>query len=197
MKIPPPPPQLNILYQSGNASTPVSTPKPSISSPDQSTTAQTPPNIHSFAVNTPSSSSELAQPQTQPQPQVHPTQISVDPNTETLLVDKSDDAWALILSQRLNNSQSFTTYTPALANGYLICRYGTSDTDWMASLMVNLIYTQTRIPHNILLKDLLSIYRDMASLTRTRGVAYSRRNHAIPWHISTAVTGQELLGCIL
>ncbi|KAM5450724.1 mediator of RNA polymerase II transcription subunit 13 [Microsporum audouinii] len=123
MKIPPPPPQLNILYQSGNASTPVSTPKPSISSPDQSTTAQTPPNIHGFAINTPSSSSELAQPQTQPQSQVHPTQISVDPNTETLLVDKSDDAWALILSQRLNNSQSFTTYTPALANGYLICRY--------------------------------------------------------------------------
>ncbi|GBF65681.1 mediator of RNA polymerase II transcription subunit 13 [Trichophyton mentagrophytes] len=151
LKLPPPPPQLNALYQSGNASTPVSTPKPSISSPDPSTSAPTPPNIS----NTPNFSSELSQPQAQSHFQVHPTQISVETNTETLLVDKSDDSWALVLSQRLNNSHSFTNYKPALANGYLIHRSGTSDTDWKASLMVNLIHLQSRIPPSIVLKDLL------------------------------------------
>ncbi|EFR04962.1 hypothetical protein MGYG_07965 [Nannizzia gypsea CBS 118893] len=193
MKLPPPPPQLNALYQSGNASTPVSTPKPSISSPDPSTSASTPPNISS----TPNLSSEPALSQTQTNVQVHPTQVPVESNTETLLVDKSDDSWALILSQRLNNSHSFTNYNPALANGYLIHRSGTSDNDWKASLMVNLIHVQTRIPPSIILKDLLSIYRDMASLTRARGLICSRENHGLPWHISTAIRGQELLGCIL
>ncbi|EFE42950.1 conserved hypothetical protein [Trichophyton verrucosum HKI 0517] len=151
LKLPPPPPQLNALYQSGNMSTPVSTPKPSISSPDPSASAPTPPNI----ANTPNFSSEPSQPQAQSHFQVHPTQIPVETNTETLLVDKSDDSWALVLSQRLNNSHSFTNYKPALANGYLIHRSGTSDTDWKASLMVNLIHLQSRIPPSIVLKDLL------------------------------------------
>ncbi|KAF3492331.1 uncharacterized protein GIQ15_01848 [Arthroderma uncinatum] len=121
LKIPPPPPQLNTLYQSGNASTPVSTPKPNISSPDPSTNAPTPPQISTFTAHTPSSSSEPSQPQSLSQSQQ--TQIPVDTNAETVLIDKSDEAWALVLSHRLNNSQSFTTYKPALANGYLILEF--------------------------------------------------------------------------
>ncbi|KAK2831991.1 hypothetical protein FQN49_006964 [Arthroderma sp. PD_2] len=127
LKLPPPPPQLNTLYQSGSTITPVSTPKPGMSSPDPSTTAPTPPHTSNFGAHTPSSS-DPTQSQSQPaQSQSQQTQLPVDPNAETVLIDKSDEAWALVLSHCLNNSHSFTTYQPALANGYLIRRCDTTE----------------------------------------------------------------------
>lgn len=112
------------------------------------------------------------------------------------MIDKSDETWAVTLPHRLNNSNSLGTYRPAMASGYLIRRRGTSDTDGLASLGVNLIHSQSRLPGDMLLKDVLRMYRDLAALGRTRGIIHSQGDYSLPWHIATAVKSQEVLSYI-
>lgn len=177
-----------------STTTPVSTPRPSAPSPDPSGSAPTPPTVTSSAPNAPTPRDEQQQ---QPYPQQLVQQPSVDSDTDTILIDKSDESWALILSHRLNNSPSLTTYSPALASGYLIRRSGTSDTDGLASMSVNIIHSHVRRLADVLLKDILRMYRDLATLARARGIAHVQGNYSLPWHIATAVKGQEILSHVL
>lgn len=149
-------------------------------SPDPSATAPTPPPSSAEQAQTPGA------------------QFIDSTDSETVLVDKSDETWAVTLSHRLNISPSLTSYHPALASGYLVRRRGgTSDTDGLASLGVNLLFTHARIPTEMLLKDILRMYRDLTTLARTRGMIHAQGDAPLPWHISTAVKGREFLCCVL
>ncbi|KMP01155.1 hypothetical protein CISG_04611 [Coccidioides immitis RMSCC 3703] len=178
-KLPPPPLQPSTLT-GPTTSTPVSTPNPSMPSPDPSAAAPTPPP----------SSAEQAQ---------TPIAQSLDPaDSETILIDKTEETWSITLSHRVNISPSLANYHPALASGYLLRRRdGTSDTEGLASLCVNLIFTHSRIPSEMVLKDTLRVYRDLVTLARTKGIFHAQGDDVLPWHISTAVKGREFLGVVL
>lgn len=156
------------------SSTPVSTPNPntSIASPEQSGNATTP----GAAYNAPT-----------------PTEPSVEPDSDVVLTDICDESWTTVLSHRLNSSPHVTEFRPALSSGYLLRRKGATDGDGVFTLTVNLVYTQRPSPaHDAILKDILGMYRDLASLARTRGMR-SVQGNTFPWHIATALRGQELL----
>ncbi|KAJ5093435.1 Mediator complex subunit Med13 [Penicillium angulare] len=150
------------------SSTPVSTPNPSVSvaSPEQSANAPT------------------------------PTEPTFEPDSDVVITDLSDESWAVILSHRLNSCPHVTEYRPALASGYLLRRKGTTDSDGVFSMTVNLIHSQRPASsHEPLLKEILGMYRDLASLARIKGMR-SVQGNTLPWHIATALRAQELLSYV-
>lgn len=126
-----------------------------------------------------------------------PTDIPLETDSESLLIDICDESWGVVLSHRLNNSPHSTEYRPALVSGYLLRRKGPTDGDGVLAMNVNLIYTQ-RPPssYDILLKETLGMYRGLASLARAKGTHHVQRN-TLPWHIATAARGQEVLSYVL
>jgi mediator of RNA polymerase II transcription subunit 13 len=194
LRLPTSQPQLSsfsqqVSQQSQGNLTPASTPKPSAPSPEPSSSASTPYPLTNVQVSAEQQQQQAAQP-TLPG--------TFDPDQEqTVLVDKSDDTWAVTLSHRLNHSNTLSIYRPALASGYLLRRRGLSDAEGLASLAVNIIYSQARVPVDTILKDVLRTYRDLATLSRTRGIAHAQGNCPLPWHIATAIKGQEALSYIL
>lgn len=178
---PPVPPismaMLNIL----SSSTPVSTPNPSasVASPEQSGNAATPTSAGPAAYNAPT-----------------PTEMSLETDSEAILTDICDDSWLAILSHRLNSSPHLTEFRPALSSGYLLRRKGTTDGDGVFAISVNLIYSPRPPPsHDNVLKDTLSMYRDLGCLARAKGIC-SVQNNTLPWHVATALRGQELLSYV-
>ncbi|OAX80400.1 hypothetical protein ACJ72_05269 [Emergomyces africanus] len=173
LKLPSSPLQLSALSQQStqngpSTTTPGSTPRP-VPSPDPSGPAATPPTA-----NTP-----IFADQQQPTPQ-QTQQPSPDSDLDTILIDKSDETWGVTLSHRLNSSYSLTKYQPALASGYLFRRSGTSDTDGQAVMTVNIIYTNSRRPIDHFLKDILRMYRELATLAQARGIVHAQGNSHYP-----------------
>jgi mediator of RNA polymerase II transcription subunit 13 len=119
--------------------------------------------------------------------------MSLETDSEATLTDICDESWLAVLSHRLNSSAHLTDFRPALSSGYLLRRRGATDGDGVFALAVNLIYS-TRPPpvHDNVLKDTLSMYRDMATLARVKGIRCVQGN-TLPWHIATALRAQELL----
>ncbi|KGO74718.1 Mediator complex, subunit Med13 [Penicillium italicum] len=178
---PPVPPismsMLNIL----SSSTPVSTPNPSasIASPEQSGNAATPTSAGPAACSAPT-----------------PTEVSLETDSEAFLTDICDDSWLAILSHRLNSSPHLTEFRPALSSGYLLRRKGATDGDGVFAITVNLIYSpRPPASHDNVLKDTLSMYRDLGCLARAKGIC-SVQNNTLPWHVATALRGQELLSYV-
>ncbi|KAJ5845672.1 hypothetical protein N7534_009341 [Penicillium rubens] len=178
---PPVPPismaMLNIL----SSSTPVSTPNPSasVASPEQSGNAPTPTSAGPATYNAPT-----------------PTDVSLETDSEAVLTDICDDSWLAILSHRLNSSPHLTEFRPALSSGYLLRRKGATDGDGVFAFTVNLIYSPRPPPsHDSVLKDTLSMYRDLGSLARAKGIC-SVQNNTLPWHVATALRAQELLSYV-
>ncbi|KAJ5387661.1 hypothetical protein N7509_010202 [Penicillium cosmopolitanum] len=160
------------------SSTPVSTPNPSISiaSPEQAGNAPTP----GAAYNAPT-----------------PTDGSLEPDTDVVLTDMCDESWTVVLSHRLNNSHHVTELRPALVSGYLLRRKGVVDSDGVFAMTVNLVHTpRPSLTHETLLREILGMYRDLATLARVRGIR-SVQNNTLPWHIATALRAQELLSYVL
>lgn len=153
-------------------STPVST--PNVFSPEQAGNASTP----AAAVSTPG-----------------PGDTNPEIPEDSLLVDITDETWSILLAKPLNVSKSLVAYKPSLKSGYLIRRQGPLDTDGVTSLLVHLMWTQSEEREG-LFKEILSMWRNLATLARTRGIACARKN-TFPWHIATAVRGQQVLSEVL
>jgi mediator of RNA polymerase II transcription subunit 13, fungi type len=176
-----PPSQILFSISNSQSSSAPVTPYPSIPSPDQYGNAATPAS----GGNGPASAST-------------PTELpSHEPESDSILIDACDESWAIILSHRFNNSLHITDYRPALASGYLLRRKGISDNDGILAMSVNLTHTQ-RLPsaYETTLKEVLGMYRDLAALARAKGTFFVQRN-TLPWHIATAVKGQEILSYVL
>ncbi|KAL4943724.1 hypothetical protein BDV06DRAFT_220984 [Aspergillus oleicola] len=163
-------------------STPMATPLPSgsILSPDQVGNAPTPPSGANAPANAPT-----------------PTDILAESDYETLLTDICDESWSVLLSHRLNGTLHLTEYRPALASGYLLRRRGSTDMDGAFSMNVNLLFTQRpSSSYETLLREIIGMYRDLATLARVRGTRIAQSG-TLPWHIATAVRAQELLSYVL
>lgn len=168
---------LNIL----SSSTPITTPNAttSVASPEQSANAATPTSAGPAAYSAPT-----------------PTEMSLETDSEAVLTDICDDSWLAILSHRLNSSPHLTEFRPALSSGYLLRRKGTTDSDGVLAISVNLIYSpRPAASHDNLLKDTLGMYRDLGCLARSKGIR-SVQNNTLPWHIATALRAQELLSYV-
>jgi mediator of RNA polymerase II transcription subunit 13 len=175
---PPIAPMSMAVFNPLSSSTPVSTPNPSnsIASPEQSGNAATPSSGGPAPYSAPI-----------------PTEMSLETDSEAALTDICDESWLAVLSHRLNSSAHLTDFRPALSSGYLLRRKGATDEDGVFALAANLIYSNRPPPaHDNVLKDTLSMYRDMATLARVKGIRCVQSN-TLPWHIATALRAQELL----
>jgi mediator of RNA polymerase II transcription subunit 13 len=165
---------------SGLYGTPVSTPQASTTSPDQTTMAT--PTPGGSALNAPT-----------------PPEHNFDPNAETdlSLSDPSEGTWSGILSHGVSQAKLLEA-RPALASGYMLKRRGTSDPDTVVAIEVNIIYTAISSPaeRQDLLKEILSQYKDLVTLAKTRGMIDSV-DCILPWHIATAIKGQQALSLIM
>jgi len=165
---------------SGLYGTPVSTPQASTTSPDQTTMAT--PTPGGGALNAPT-----------------PPEHNFDPNAETdlSLSDPLEGIWSVILSHGINQAKIFEA-RPALASGYMLKRRGTSDPDTVVAIEVNIIHTAISSPseRQDLLKEILSQYKDLVTLARTRGMI-DPVDCILPWHIATAIKGQQALSLIM
>lgn len=177
---PPSPPVSMAMINSLSSSTPVSTPIPSasVASPEQSGNAAT-PTSGPAAYSAPT-----------------PTDMSLETDSDAVLIDICDESWLAILSHRLNSSPHLTEFRPALSSGYLLRRKGATDADGVFAMAVNLIHSpHPPSSHDSVLKDTLSMYRDLGCLARAKGIC-SVQNNTLPWHIATALRAQQLLSYV-
>ncbi|KAL4932637.1 uncharacterized protein BDV17DRAFT_168856 [Aspergillus undulatus] len=179
---PPPLPIPMSVLNPQASSTPMTTPIPSgsVLSPDQLGNAPTPPSGTNAQANAPT-----------------PTDLMAESESETLLTDICDESWGVVLSHRLNGTLHLTEYRPALASGYLLRRRGSTDSDGAFSMNVNLLFTQRpSSSYENLLREILGMFRDLATLARVRGTRIVQSG-TLPWHIATALRAQEILSYVL
>jgi mediator of RNA polymerase II transcription subunit 13 len=176
-----------------NCSTPVSTPQPSITSPDQYLTA-TPTPSGSFPLNaaTPPELALAFDPLHEPDLSIH------NPTTTT---------WSVVLPFGLNQSHELLPSRPALLSGFLLKRRGLRDEDGLTQLGVHLVYTSALAgpldadegkrkavvaAREELLRDMLGQFGGLVTLAGTRG-CIDPVEDVVPWHIATAVKGARVL----
>ena len=161
--------------------TPTSTPQASTTSPEQVTMAT--PTPGGTVPNGPGS----------PEP-------GFDPNAEhdVKLSDPMDETWSVVLSHGVNQSESMLEARPALASGYLVKRSGPSDPDNVIALEVNILHAAVASPagRQELLSEILSQYKGLVTLAKTRGMIDGSTS-VLPWHVATAMKGQQALSLIM
>jgi mediator of RNA polymerase II transcription subunit 13, fungi type len=178
--------QLQANAMNPMTSTPVTTPYGGVASPDQ------------IGVATPASGGfgNMNYNNAAATPTDTPSGI-IDPDSDAVLIDACEESWAVILSHRLSNSTYMTEYKPALVSGYLLRRKGANDSQGVAAMSLNLIHSSRPAAfHEAVLREALGNYRDLATLARAKGTLHVQHN-TLPWHIATAVKGQELLSYVL
>ncbi|PHH90596.1 hypothetical protein CDD83_3202 [Cordyceps sp. RAO-2017] len=155
--------------------TPVSTPQPSIVSPEQSGTPATPARDANATAATPGADG------------------TGESEYEAVLSDVTDQTWGAVVGHRLNNSLSVVEVHPALASGYLIKRTGSRVEDAPALMEVNLVHTDASPrAYEPLLREMLSYFRGLGTLARARGVV-QRETDVRPWHVAAAEKGVRAL----
>jgi len=183
MQLVPPSVRIPLTTHSVFYTTPVSTPQPSIVSPDQS---GNPPTAlgggGSVNPTTPGGGDGGAGTAEQQQP-----------DGDTTLVDVTDTTWGVVASHRLNNSTSLTELNTALASGYVIKRCGVRAEDGLAAMEMNIIYTEgsPRV-HEPLLREMLVYFRGLGTLARARGVV-DKDTDVRPWHVAAAEKAARVL----
>ncbi|KAK0641204.1 mediator complex subunit 13 C-terminal-domain-containing protein [Cercophora newfieldiana] len=170
LQLVPPVNKISLTAPSAFYTTPVSTPQPSIVSPDQSGNPPTPMGGGGGTANatTPGGNevSEL--------------------EADATLVDVTDATWGVVVSHRLNNSTSLTELNPSLASGYLIKRCSARPEDAPVAMEVNIVHTDQRpVLYENLLRDMLLYFRGLGTLARARGVV-DREADVRPWHVAAA-----------
>ncbi|KAI5300384.1 Peroxisomal membrane protein PAS20 [Ascosphaera pollenicola] len=106
--------------------------------------------------------------------------------------DKLDQAWAVLLSHRPNFTSEVSRYSSVKASGYLVYPDALNDNEGLAVLVAHVIHPPRRSAEVFLLRILQS-FRQLATLSKVRGLNSSQHGHPLPWHIATAIRGQEVL----
>ncbi|KAF8864749.1 hypothetical protein BDZ45DRAFT_613273 [Acephala macrosclerotiorum] len=113
----------------------------------------------------------------------------VEPDSDARLIDYTDQSWGVVLSHRLNNSNSLMEQNLALISGYLVKRGGSNSDDPPVVIEVNIVYSEVmgnpRTFHESLLREILGYYRGLGTLARVRGMVDAVRD-VRPWHIAAA-----------
>ena len=164
------PPAIKFAATTSNlATTPVSTPQASIVSPEQSHTPATPMRESANPLGANAAADSI-----------------VDTETDTTLVDATEQVWGAVLAHRLSNTVSMLEISPCLASGYLIKKTGVCVEDTPIMMEVNLVFTEATLrAHELLLREMLSSFRSLGTLARARNIIDGRRD-VRPWHIAAA-----------
>ncbi|KAI9702738.1 MAG: mediator of RNA polymerase II transcription subunit 13 [Candelina mexicana] len=170
------PPSLQLssggFTRTGTYTTPVATPQPSTLSPDQFGNSATPSALLASSAGTANAPT--------------PTDIPIDLDTDSTLIDVTDETWGLIPSHRLHNTHSLVDINPALVSGYLLKRASAHDEKPFAILGVNLLWVsggQQQRPTAVL-KEVLGMYRGLSTLARAKRVIGVDSTE--PWHVAAA-----------
>lgn len=163
-----------------NYSTPVSTPQPGTTSPDQ----------HLTATPTPAGTSpDIA--------------LAFDPLHDPDLTLRSplSDTWSVILPFGLSQSREVLPSRPSLLSGFLLKRRGPRDEDGATQLGVHLVYTSVagdadegkrKAAREEMLRVVLGEFGGLVTLAGTRGCTDPVED-VVPWHVATAIKGARVL----
>ncbi|KAG5950249.1 hypothetical protein E4U53_005334 [Claviceps sorghi] len=114
-------------------------------------------------------------------------------DTDAVLTDVTEQTWGAVAGHRLNSSGSVLDLYPALISGYLIKRTGPRIEDALVAMEVNLVHTDASPrSYEPLLREILSYFRGLATLSRARGVV-ARDTDVRPWHIAAAEKASRVL----
>lgn len=168
-------PKVSMTAQSAFYSTPVSTPQPSMTSPEQFGNPPTPKGGPTSA-STPGADNNAP-----------------DIDTDASLVDVTDTTWGAIASHRLNTCYSLTDPSPSLISGYLIKRNSSSADDPPSVIEVNVVHCEgnPRV-HEMLLREMLSVFRGLGTVARARSVT-EKEGDVRPWHVAAVEKGVQSL----
>lgn len=142
--------------------TPVSTPNTTGHSPDGST----------LLANVGNLGAQTAQPAS-----------SAENDAEARLIDVTDETWVAIVSDVGGHISADPAEPNANARGYLIKRAGTADDDGFLPVQVTIVHGSK--PRQPVLKEVLSMYRDLSALARVRNVIDAIKG-TLPIHVAAA-----------
>ncbi|KAK0617378.1 mediator complex subunit 13 C-terminal-domain-containing protein [Immersiella caudata] len=170
----PPANKIALSAPSAFYTTPVSTPQPSIVSPDQSGNPPTPKGAGGGTVNATTPGGNEA----------------AELEADATLIDVTDATWGVVMSHRLNNSTSLTDLNPSLASGYLIKRCSSRPEDKPVAMELNIVHADNNNNNHPwvyepLLRDMLLYFRGLGTLARARGVV-DKEGDVRPWHIAAS-----------
>jgi len=167
----PPSNKIPLTAPSAFYTTPVSTPQPSIVSPDQNGNPPTPMGGGGGMGNaTTPGGNETS-----------------DLDADATLVDVTDATWGVVVSHRLNNSTSLIELNPSLASGYLFKRCSVRVEDAPVAMEVNIVHADSSSPrmYEPLLREMLLYFRGLGTLARSRGMV-DKESDVRPWHVAAA-----------
>ncbi|KAK4229350.1 mediator complex subunit 13 C-terminal-domain-containing protein [Podospora fimiseda] len=178
----PPPIKMSPYESTFFYTTPVSTPQPAITSPDQNGNG---------GPSTPG-------PSTPGGGDAGPPPPPSEPVPDETLVDVTDATWGVLASHRLNNSLSLTDVNQALASGYLLKRSGSRLEDPPALMELNVIYCDItlRVYPDYLLKEMMIYFRGLGTLARVRGMV-DKENDVRPWHVAAVEKAVKVLSVLM
>ena len=104
------------------------------------------------------------------------------------LIDVTDESWGIILPHPFRNTHLPSYWCRSAASGYLLKRAGTRDEDGLLPLAVDIV--QTPKVNDVMFKELIGIYRDLAALARLRGTVHGLHG-ILPLHVATAGKANE------
>ena len=149
----------------GLLATPGATPHTNTPSPDISGLGSTPAG-NAAQVGTPPPNAHLG-----------------DQDSEARLIDITDETWGVLIDGTFDDLHSPSDRCMSMASGYLVKRAGSRDEDGLIPLGVNLVHGQK--PFKALLKEVLGMYRNLATLARVRG-AVDPVKSVLPLHVAAA-----------
>ncbi|KAG5972015.1 hypothetical protein E4U58_006993 [Claviceps cyperi] len=130
-------------------------------------------------------------------PGVSETGTADTADMDVILLDVTDQTWGAVVGHRLNSSASITDLQPALISGYLIKRTGPRVEDPLTAMEINLVHTDASPrSYEPLLREMLSHFRGLATLSRARGVV-ARDTDVRPLHIAAAEKGVRAMYLLL
>lgn len=126
-----------------------------------------------------------------------PSDTLLELEPDAVLVDVTDTTWGVVLSHRLNNSNSLLDFQPALISGYLVKRQGAREEDGLVVMEVNIVHADVvGTALDGLFREVLGWYGELGTLARARGVV-REKDDVRPWHVVAAERATEILHRLL
>ena len=118
------------------------------------------------------------------------TTTSGDNDPQTRLVDVADETWGVTLDRSINDFNVPSHFCPALVSGFLLKRAGPRDEDSLLPLGVNIVHAPK--PLKSVLREVLGMYRDLATLARVRGIV-DPVTGVVPWHVAAVGKAHKVI----
>ena len=106
------------------------------------------------------------------------------------LIDITDEAWTIVTETPARDMTQGSSHPLPISVGYILKRAGTQNEDGLLALLVNVIRDQE--PRQKQMKELLSMYRDLAMLAKVRNILDPVKS-ILPIHVATVGEAHKAL----